>query len=585
MKKNKKISLEQTEYKIIKQIGSGGSGTVFKVENSGIYYALKIINKKGKKITNRFFKECDFSMNSNHDNVIKYSSFGELIDKKNEKKLYALMPFYDYDLRDIMEQDIKEQDKIKILIQICDALIYIHNHSEKITHRDLKPENILLDENMNVVLADFGIAEFKNSTISKTGDRLANFKYRAPEQIDKGKKTGSYTDIYSLGLITNEIFTGTVPQGINFKKISDVNILYKEIDNLVNKMIKYEIDERISNAKIIKLELEMIFNSINHKADELIEYFYDDLNNKHFKINDVESIVKIASHDILLAKHLMYYDHYKFSEYDPNYNMIIGYEASDFLINLCIQNMILSRCKARFEYESAVYKKIDKITYPPYSIDDKNSEYDNEMNDFLKKYPVDSKNDLSGIIMKYFINCACYEKKSILNTAQSSVENCKKNLLNVPILWLFNFLTSNLTYSLKGFIDDFFEIEQEIYINWDETKYRFKAGKNFPLKDKYIEKEKKDMLQILEGFKKNIKTIDFEFTGETNEALIYFSDADEFMEFKKKSLKIAQNDFIFEGDVLDLLRIDKEMNNRILIRLNSFDINRTLPRLLELYFN
>ncbi len=65
------------------------------------------------------------------------------------------------------------------------ALEFAHN--KKVWHRDIKPENILVDENDNVVLADFGIAHFCDELLitaveTKAAERLANFQYSAPEQ-------------------------------------------------------------------------------------------------------------------------------------------------------------------------------------------------------------------------------------------------------------------------------------------------------------------------------------------------------------------------------------------------------------------
>jgi serine/threonine protein kinase len=94
-------------------------------------------------------------------------------------------------------------------------------HLLRVTHRDLKPENILCDEKSLPVVADFGIAHFEEDIIAtavKTpaGAKMANLSYSAPEQRMRGAAVDLRADIFALGLILNEMFTRSVPQGVGY---------------------------------------------------------------------------------------------------------------------------------------------------------------------------------------------------------------------------------------------------------------------------------------------------------------------------------------------------------------------------------
>ncbi len=116
-------------------------------------------------------------------------------------------------------------------------------HFKNVVHRDLKPENILCDSNTKTLaIADFGIARFAEellATLVETSpaQRLANFTYAAPEQRVPGQAVTISADIYALGLIMNEMFTGVVPLGTGYPSIESVSKELGFLDPVVARMI------------------------------------------------------------------------------------------------------------------------------------------------------------------------------------------------------------------------------------------------------------------------------------------------------------------------------------------------------------
>jgi eukaryotic-like serine/threonine-protein kinase len=111
------------------------------------------------------------------------------------------------------------------LLQICEALAYIHAHG--LVHRDLKPSNIMVDEDRQVRLMDFGLAKFlaDDAGMTLAGRVVGTFRYMSPEQI-LGEPLDGRADLYSLGVILYELMTGRPP----FDAKSPVDLWHKVLE-------------------------------------------------------------------------------------------------------------------------------------------------------------------------------------------------------------------------------------------------------------------------------------------------------------------------------------------------------------------
>ncbi|HEY3449474.1 MAG TPA: serine/threonine-protein kinase [Myxococcales bacterium] len=96
------------------------------------------------------------------------------------------------------------------LVQICDALAYIH--ARGMVHRDLKPSNIMVDEDRRVKLMDFGLAKYlaEDTQVTAAGRIVGTYRYMAPEQL-LGERLDGRSDLYSLGVMLYELLAGRPP--------------------------------------------------------------------------------------------------------------------------------------------------------------------------------------------------------------------------------------------------------------------------------------------------------------------------------------------------------------------------------------
>jgi serine/threonine-protein kinase len=97
----------------------------------------------------------------------------------------------------------------QIAVQICDGVDAAHRQG--VIHRDLKPQNVIIDARNQIKIIDFGLAHSAHlKGMTATGLIMGTPEYMSPEQV-AGSKVDERTDIYSLGVILYELFTGCVP--------------------------------------------------------------------------------------------------------------------------------------------------------------------------------------------------------------------------------------------------------------------------------------------------------------------------------------------------------------------------------------
>jgi len=216
-------------YRVIRHVGKGAFGVVVLVEDTVVRdeFILKFLNPHfaaDNEMIKRFTHELRYSRKITHENVIR------IYDLVSHKDTYAISMEYfpSHSLADEIKKGKKLTIKrtLKLLDEICIGMSVAEQVN--VVHRDLKPSNILINDHDLVKIVDFGLAAAAScldSRLTKTGILLGTPTYMAPEQI-KSKAIDSKTDIYSLGVIMYEMFTGTAP----YKGEGTLAVMYQHVE-------------------------------------------------------------------------------------------------------------------------------------------------------------------------------------------------------------------------------------------------------------------------------------------------------------------------------------------------------------------
>ncbi len=218
-----------SHYRILKKLGRGGMGTVYKVQDitTKQVYALKVLNEEvleDADAKQRFIEESSICERIDHPCVIRIMEKGEI-----EGNLYFTMDFYDgRTLREILAE---RRLGVGASLQLVRTLFGIMHeiHRQGVIHRDIKPGNIMIGRRIdparlaegradaatlreNIRILDFGIARMIDTkTRTQTGMFVGSLYYMPPEYLN-GKKARDFRgDYYALGAILYELLTGRTP--------------------------------------------------------------------------------------------------------------------------------------------------------------------------------------------------------------------------------------------------------------------------------------------------------------------------------------------------------------------------------------
>src|SRR6202044_428562 len=194
-------------YRIIALLGRGGMGEVYRADDLtlGQPVALKFLPEEASRdegLLERFRNEVRIARRVSHPNVCRVYDVGDM-----EGHTFFTMEYVDgEDLASLLRRigRLPEDKALDIARQLCAGLAAAH--TKGVLHRDLKPANIMLDGRGQVVITDFGLAGVVDQ-IQGAEVRSGTPAYMAPEQL-AGKEVSTRSDIYSLGLVLYEVFTG-----------------------------------------------------------------------------------------------------------------------------------------------------------------------------------------------------------------------------------------------------------------------------------------------------------------------------------------------------------------------------------------
>ncbi len=227
------------KFRVVQVLGEGGMGTVYKVEQVGTnppyYYAVKELlispntsEEDRKAAIERFNKEIALLRGLKHPRIAALA-----LPFQNKGNYYFAMEFVPGRSLEKKLEDSKgpmpEELVIRWMMQVCEALSYIHSRTPPIILRDLKPGNIMITPDNEVQLIDFGIARRFDPNKRTNTENLGTISYASPEHLGSltapGQKrsaqnpgqlvqTDARSDIYSLGATMYHVLTNYEPDPI-----------------------------------------------------------------------------------------------------------------------------------------------------------------------------------------------------------------------------------------------------------------------------------------------------------------------------------------------------------------------------------
>jgi Nif-specific regulatory protein len=266
-------------YQILKEIGSGGIGKVFKAIDlfGRNTVAIKVLLSQESEHIERFKKEFLLLRKLHHPNIVKVYDFGF---SETSEPYFTMEHIQGSDWKAFL-QPLGYSKFQHVMLQVCTTLDFLH--SKRIVHGDIKPSNILIttlpDGQLTVKFTDFGFAEYEK------GEESSHWKgtlpFLAPEII-RGEKYTSQADLYSLGILVYESLFGKPPfheeDAMDLAKShleKDVVIpeeppISIELRNLILRLLEKDPIDRFFSAKDVLSEVQKISGLTLERSETLL---------------------------------------------------------------------------------------------------------------------------------------------------------------------------------------------------------------------------------------------------------------------------------------------------------------------------
>jgi serine/threonine-protein kinase len=240
-------------YRIVALLGRGGMGEVYRAHDLtlGQEVALKFLPEAAARnpaALGRFYNEVRIARQVSHANVCRVYDLGEV-----DGQPYLSMEYVDgEDLGSLLRRigRLPSDKAVEIARQLCAGLAAAH--AKGVLHRDLKPANVMLNGRGHVVVTDFGLAALADEI---PGEEIRNGTpaYMAPEQL-AGREVTIQSDIYSLGLVLYEVFTGK--RAFEASTLAELVRLHSETTPPSPSTLVKDLDPAVENAILRCLDPE-----------------------------------------------------------------------------------------------------------------------------------------------------------------------------------------------------------------------------------------------------------------------------------------------------------------------------------------
>jgi serine/threonine-protein kinase len=217
-------------YEIQRVVGSGGMGMVYQARDRELdeMVAIKTLRPEvinvDPRILDRFKREIRVARRVSHRNVVRTYDFGDM----QGVKFISMEYIQGVMLKQLIRKKGALPLGVGVRIAKQTAAGLAAAHQEGVVHRDVKPQNIILTPASEVKIMDFGIAlpqGKRGSDMTATGLIMGTPDYMSPEQVQGKRDLDHRSDIYSLGVVLYEMFTGILP----FSGDSAINIAMKHV--------------------------------------------------------------------------------------------------------------------------------------------------------------------------------------------------------------------------------------------------------------------------------------------------------------------------------------------------------------------
>ncbi|HEU5374517.1 MAG TPA: WD40 repeat domain-containing serine/threonine-protein kinase [Ktedonobacteraceae bacterium] len=250
-------------YKILSQIGQGGFGAVYKAEDQELGQRLLAVKEMSQQPFHS--QEIEAGVEAfKHEALMLAGLMHEHLPRiydhfMDGERWYLIM---DYIEGETLENHFeKSRDgslplamTLRIALQLCEVLDYLHTRQPPIIFRDLKPSNVILTPKGGLFLIDFGIARHFKPGQAKDTIAFGSPGYAAPEQYGKAQTTPR-ADIYSLGAILHQMLSGADPSLSPFH-FAPIRGQDPALLHLVKRMLEIDAEQRPASVLEVKQTLQ-----------------------------------------------------------------------------------------------------------------------------------------------------------------------------------------------------------------------------------------------------------------------------------------------------------------------------------------
>ncbi|MEX1039403.1 MAG: serine/threonine-protein kinase [Pirellulaceae bacterium] len=262
----------QAWYRNLQLLGTGGNAVTFLAvatsgPHRGVLFAVKVFRKLSKPERRKsFLNEIKFLQGCDHPSIMRVFDTGVF---------YKEHPFFvaEY-LPNTLDKVMRTGEasvvaKISFAIQLLSALVYLEKLKPSVVHRDIKPQNIFV-KGRSCVLGDFGLLKHVDAATDEDQEVFKEslgvgmpFRYRTPDQVaylNNEAPLTSKSDVYQLGLVLAELFTGRNPQKSSTDYTAPIELdplgsipgsLAGGIANVINRMLIPDVADRDSASKFL----------------------------------------------------------------------------------------------------------------------------------------------------------------------------------------------------------------------------------------------------------------------------------------------------------------------------------------------